>query len=879
MSVQGIVNVSFQPWFCLTTGWYKRTSFFIVKDQCDWGIILESICRCRKEGVMSYFGTFYLDKEKDVIVHLNMEKGELHYLLETPNHHTGNLITNLARLCGLPLSYNKDGMKIIEGIVPSYTDGNNHEVYIFRLSNTKTANIYPDGRIEMKASLPAIAKTLMSQTKDYHLSFEQTLIKSYIFTDCKFHSDLHTHMNANLTPDLLIALGIFHQIDYPFYYIKKLGLKLTEKQVEELQKKRQKVIDAMPALDLKGKYLERWINDRTLINFADLILNNMDNAAYNISAIRQSLAIMKDGQAVFSNLEKVYIYRYVFTKGVSTQKKIRLHSFDKVPDRDISAALFQMAEDRQNPAYQNFSLFQNKLLWVARSYQKTGVKYAEISDTTLVKRAKAAQFLKEVHECMPAITKETGVLLRFLAAIRRVPVTMGPDPAAGAVNLQENLQVLKAAAGDPYVAGVDIVGEEVNDIRDFALPIKEIVHIARDIPSFVVRIHAGENDCLRDNVSNSIHCIIDGLEPDQPVPMIRIGHGLYTANLKTAKGKQLIRDILQYHVVLEFQITSNVRLNNLSALQDHPLKQYLAAGIACVQGSDGGALYGTDSIDEQLALERMLRLTHEEMKQMRHAEDHIIDVSEKAFEEKKAVYEKEIGKQDVSAYYTAKIKAENQTLSGFEVRTDLLDSKTALAGKLADMPAEKVPVVIGGGSFNNDSHVTRMTKENCALLDFLLQAGDPEKMFFVIGNSLKGYEKYLLEKNRGKFEIFAIVPSVITKAEEKKLNQAPVKVKVSIEPYGMGLYKSFSYEVFKRMPSVLIAFDGNTAGMNLIQEAKNGRHKCIIFVNEKAKMLRMKAQSLRGYVHLFSDDYFVREDIMHAIEDQYCKMGEQQNKS
>ena len=200
---------------------------------------------------MSYFGTFYLDKEKDVIVHLNMEKGELHYLLETPNHHTGNLITNLARLCGLPLSYNKDGMKIIEGIVPSYTDGNNHEVYIFRLGNTKTANIYPDGRIEMKASLPAIAKTLMSQTKDYHLSFEQTLIKSYIFTDCKFHSDLHTHMNANLTPDLLIALGIFHQIDYPFYYIKKLGLKLTEKQVEELQKKRQKVIDAIRKRDRK----------------------------------------------------------------------------------------------------------------------------------------------------------------------------------------------------------------------------------------------------------------------------------------------------------------------------------------------------------------------------------------------------------------------------------------------------------------------------------------------------------------------------------------------------------------------------------------------------------------------------------------------------
>ena len=60
--------------------------------------------------------------------------------------------------------------------------------------------------------------------------------------------------------------------------------------------------------------------------------------------------------------------------------------------------------------------------------------------------------------------------------------------------------------------------------------------------------------------------------------------------------------------MLEFQITSNVRLNNLSQLERHPLRQYLAAGVPCVQGTDGGAVYGTDSIDEQLALEKMLDL-------------------------------------------------------------------------------------------------------------------------------------------------------------------------------------------------------------------------------------------------------------------------------
>jgi hypothetical protein len=96
------------------------------------------------------------------------------------------------------------------------------------------ANIYPDGRVEIKAQIPAISKTLMSQTKDYRLDEKRTIVKTYIRTELKFRTDLHTHMNANLHPDLLIALGICHQIRYPLYYIKKLGLRCTKAQQEKL---------------------------------------------------------------------------------------------------------------------------------------------------------------------------------------------------------------------------------------------------------------------------------------------------------------------------------------------------------------------------------------------------------------------------------------------------------------------------------------------------------------------------------------------------------------------------------------------------------------------------------------------------------------------
>ena len=169
--------------------------------------------------MMKPFGKFYLDKEKDIVVNLYKENEyELKYFLETPNHNTGNLITNLAKICNLETVKNENGMKIITGNISESINGDYEGVYIFRLGGIKIANIYVDGTIEIKAKIPAISKTLMSQTKNYKLPIEKTIIKSYIFKKSKFRTDLHVHANANLSPDILIALGIVHQIQYPLYY-------------------------------------------------------------------------------------------------------------------------------------------------------------------------------------------------------------------------------------------------------------------------------------------------------------------------------------------------------------------------------------------------------------------------------------------------------------------------------------------------------------------------------------------------------------------------------------------------------------------------------------------------------------------------------------
>lgn len=802
---------------------------------------------------MTYLTCFFLDNEKDIIVNLYKDLDRMYYVLTTPNHSTGNLIRNLSKTCKLPLSQDDNGMLIITDEIPCFIDGNNQESYIFKLADTEIASIYPDGTVERKATIPAIAKTLMSQTKDFKLPAGKTIFKTFIRKDLKFRADLHTHMNGNLTGDILIALGIAHQIRYPLYYVKKLELELTDAQWEKVNAQREKVARQFVSSDLQGKYLDRRINDNTFINFADLILNNLDNAEMNIVKIRNSLAVIKDGQAVFTNLEKVYLYRYVFCKGKESEEQIPFAKVDMIPDEDVKNALKQMLRDRENPDYCHNTIFQDKLLWIARSYRKQGVCYAEISDTTLVKKYESIEMLRQVHAVMPSIYQETGVMIRFLAAMRRIPLTIVKDAVTPANYLEQNLEVLKATALDPYVAGCDFVGEEINDIITLKPAFKEIVKIAKADPSFVIRVHAGENDSQKDNIAHSIACVKESLEPGQQMPKMRLGHGLYTYSLASKKGKETLKELKENNVVLEFQITSNVRLNNLNSLQNHPLKQYLEKGISCVQGTDGAALYGTNSIDEQLSLEKMLGLTDEELKQMHDSESKIIEESQKAYSVKKAAFTELLGDRDMEEVLLEKMQA--VTISKAKSKSaPKLDANTELKDQIEEITWDRTPVVLLGGSFNTENRTTKISANAIKQMDDMLKYMSPDEVCFVIGHKLSGYEKYLLDHNDKGFRIYSFVPSLITKKEAEKIKDSNVKVRVSIESEGMGIYKSINYEIFERRPSVVVAFDGNSAAANLIQEAKNGKGRSAILIWNHSKTLMQKAKSLHGYVYSFDGD-------------------------
>lgn len=798
---------------------------------------------------MSNFGKFYLDKEKDIVVSLDMENEELSYRIFAMNHRTDNLINNLAAITGKDAE-EYHGKTVIRGQIPCYIKGDGQKVYIFRLNGTKIANIYPDGKIQVNSVIPAIAKTLMSQTKDYKYSFRDTLVKSYVPEKIKLSTDLHTHGNANLAADILIALAIKHQIRYPLYYIKKLKLTLSKEQKDFLEEQREKVSHTLDLTGLSGKYLDRRINDHTFINFADLILRNPEHSTENIKRIRNSLSILKDSQAVFTNLEKLYLYRYVFTKGIEADYKIELSGYETIEDQDIRNYLERMLEDQKNPDYAQITFYEDTLLWIGREYQKRHIKYVEISDTTLVKKElSAAKMLEQIHHILPLVKKETGVDIRFLAAIRRIPLTLVKQDITTDNYLTEAMQALKVVCKDPYVVGSDFVGEEINDIAELKGVIQEIVRkIASEDKNWTIRVHAGENDSLKSNMSKTIQLVEEALLPGQAFPYIRIGHGLYCASLKSKLGKELMEKIRDHEVVLEFQLTSNVRLNNIIDLRKHPLKTYLANGISCVMGTDGYGLYGTDSIDEQLALENFLKITDEEFCKMKEAEEKIICRQTENFAQKSEVFEKLLNGRSVQQYYMEEFQKEFDDIKDVRFEINKRPSYPVFREKIVPLPWDKYPIVIAGGSFTSGNATAKISESDQAVLDGLLEKLDPEKVFFVIGHKMTGHERYLAEHN-DKFDIYSIIPSLMTEKQMKKLSRAKLKgIRISTEAQEMGIYKSFNYEIFERRNCTVFAFDGNSAVANLVQEARNGKARAWIFVYPKSEMLKAKAESLDGYV-------------------------------
>jgi len=238
-------------------------------------------------------------------------------------------------------------------------------------------------------------------------------------------------------------------------------------------------------------------------------------------------------------------------------------------DRRIPFVEMEKIYRLRRPITKSRAAFLSLIRQIARDYSAMGVRYVELSLSDIVE----AERLRIVHQELPAIERETGVTLRFLAALGR------RDDLEWDLDLIERIASL---GGSRYIAGVDFMGHEVNSTRHFARQIQDLAKWATDNrPGFTIRVHAGENPAYPENVRVAVESVVGC------AVQLRIGHGLYGVDDATL---DLLRDS---GTIVEFNLNSNLALNNIQSALDAPIVRYLKHGVRVVLGTDGYGIYQT----------------------------------------------------------------------------------------------------------------------------------------------------------------------------------------------------------------------------------------------------------------------------------------------
>lgn len=634
----------------------------------------------------------------------------------------------------------------------------------------------------------------------------------------------------------------------------------------------------------------------------------------NLEKISLSMRLPIEGQAVFTNLEEVYDARNLFTKNngrvvnrgendtkenpiVPSHLEIeevfeRLQELSSYEAMEVCAMLSDM-QNVQNEIERNKTTpegiserFRNGLqedmhLWIGIEAKRGGVEYIETSQAALAKKNVGEGFLHTVTgepNVLKYIEEKTGTAIRYLAAIRR-----NFDSQAEFDTAAET--VIRSAKND-YCVGVDFMGEELNETNHFSKTITDIArYVIEEDPQFVIRVHAGENNANSSNIEQVIDAVdrafveeyskrhnvedvprrengeIDFSKIDSEeisYPQIRIGHGLYGP----VDNEKLMKRMADRGVIVEFNISSNIRLNNIQPGKviesfQKLINAYDNAGVGIVFGTDGYGIYGT-STREEVKYAEALGLF-----------ENTIDIKERIQETEKKAMSHGMGREKRNKEHSYKINFEDITKKqeiSEEVKTQIARKIAYGEGKIAgaepgslepdiDIFEGKKPIVIAGGSFGTDVHSSdirasyQISDEDKKIIDEIIKKSDPEKVVFVIGHTGAAQEGYLLKKleemskngDSKKFEVIAVMPTIIKGNDdgefltqtEGEINDIKSAFEVAQNPLikgiitdgasreGTSIYKVFQKRVFNKQGATLVAFEGEAPLANLIQEARN----------------------------------------------------------
>ena len=429
---------------------------------------------------------------------------------------------------------------IIENLksISSLTETEKPDICRLSINDTIFININKNtGEIESINNLTAFETRLLAQGKEKYVPFNRENKSEF-----SPKTDLHTHFAGALTPDTMIKVGIAHNIGYPADKLEQMGIDISE-------------------------YLVVKENRVQLTRLSE----------NDIGILKQHLIISPVTQETFNTMEEIYAYRGPFTK--------------------------------------NRELFPDFLRELANDYKRNGVDYAELSFSSLTEGWKPEEYMQMLEDNLPQIEQETGVKIRFLAGLWR----HSDEPYN-----QDIIDTLVTVAKSPYIVGCDYMGHESNQSLDFKEQLQRLADYAMENdPDFAIRIHAGENPIYKTNMYDALKIIYDqhakkqqeenaiaqseGRETNKiPMPQVRIGHGLYglditeDGNWNKVEQDGVIKLIKEMGAIVEFNMSSNLALNNINDISTIPIKRYVDAGVDIVLGTDGHGLYSTFGKQEAL---------------------------------------------------------------------------------------------------------------------------------------------------------------------------------------------------------------------------------------------------------------------------------------
>lgn len=408
--------------------------------------------------------------------------------------------------------------------------------------------------------------------------------------------------------------------------------------------------------------------------------------------LEKKLSIPLDRRITFGEMERIYRLR---------QPLIR-------PVHHLPALLRQLAQD----------------------YAQAGIERAELSWFGILDPAAWAV----AHDVVPALERELGVELRFLVALSR-----HDDPEW----TLDCIELLQAIGPSRLIAGVDFMGHETCSTRQLAGHISRIAdwaHHAR--PGFVIRVHAGENAAYPEN----IRVALDAVEGRKV--KARIGHGLYGADPATLKR------LAATETIVEFNLTSNLALNNIRRPEEVPIAKYVAAGVKVVLGTDGYGLYQTDPAFEARAA-LLCGLSIDDLEQLRETERSLLEEvrdRERSLPERpifpapsapKHYDEARVRAAAIEAREQARLKLTDRLR---QIRAEVLDEESVerlLTGKYCISVAGSWRESFSRLSDRERGHLTTQLRELVAGLD-------PERFVLITGGTALGVEGIVSREARAR---------------------------------------------------------------------------------------------------------------------------------